>query len=113
MEPSGNETVEQGDELEIVWESKDEPNDSSVIIELYESNGDKVGTIAISEDSDDSFDWDVPEGGTYCTQQFPNGLCGHDLEGRYYIKASLVRGNGFSGGTILDSDTSATFEIED
>ncbi len=111
--PSGNETVEQGDELEIAWKSEDEPNDSSVVVELYKSNGTKVGTIAISDDTDDSFDWDVPEGGTFCTQQFPNGLCGYDLEGRYYIKVSLVRGNGLSGGEVLDTDTSTSFEIED
>ena len=111
--PSGNKTVEQGDELEISWESTDEPSNASVILELYKSSGGRIGTIAISDDTDDSFDWDVPEGGDFCTMQYPNGLCGYDLEGRYYIKASLVRGNGFNGGEGLDTDTSATFWIED
>ena len=110
--PSGNQTVEQGDELDIAWESTDEPNNITVVIELYDEDDDRVGTIAITDDEDGDYEWDVPEGGDVCTQQFPNGLCGYDLEGEFYIKVSLVRGTSVSG-EVLDTDKSATFEIED
>lgn len=109
--PTSSDDVDQGDTQRIVWKSTDEPSNSSVVLELYKSSGSLVGTIAISSDADGSYNWHVPERNTYCTQQYPNGLCGYDLDGNYYIKASLVRGNGFSNGEVLDTDTSGTFEI--
>lgn len=110
--PSGRVTVEQGDELDIEWESTDEPSSVTVVIDLYDEDDDRVGTIAISSDEDGDYEWDVPEGGDYCTQQYPNGLCGHDLEGEFYIKVSLVRGSS-ANGEVLDTDKSPIFEIED
>ncbi len=111
--PRAGQVAEQGDELEIEWTLADEPNQSAVILELYEDNDRRIGTIAIVDSDEDSYEWDVPERGDFCTQQYPNGLCGHDLEGDYYIKATLVEGNGFSGGRELDEDDSPEFEIED
>ncbi len=107
-----NMEFEQGDELDIEWESTDEPSNVTVVIDLYDEDDDRVGTIAITDDEDGDFEWDIPEGGDICTQQYPNGLCGHDLDGEYYIKISLVRGDSASG-EVLDTDKSATFEIED
>lgn len=109
--PTSNDDVEQGDTQKISWNSSDAPSNASIVLELYQSNNRLVGTIAISSDEDGSYNWHVPERNTFCTQQFPNGLCGYDLDGDYYIKASLTEGNGFSGGRVLDTDTSGTFEI--
>jgi len=110
--PTSSDDVEQGDTQRVVWSSSDEPSSASVILDLYTSGGSKVGTIAVSDDTDGSYSWHVPERNTYCTLQYPNGLCGYDLDGSYYIKASLVRGNGFNGGEVLDTDTSGTFDID-
>jgi hypothetical protein len=109
--PTSNDDVRQGDTQKISWNSDNAPSNSSVILELYESGNHRVGTIAVSGDRDGSYTWHVPERNTFCTQQYPNGLCGYDLDGDYYIKASLVEGNGFNGGDVLDTDTSGTFEI--
>lgn len=109
---SSNLELEQGDELDIEWESTDEPSNVTVVIDLYDEDDDRVGTIAIDDDEDGDYEWDIPEGGDVCTQQYPNGLCGHDLDGEYYIKVSLIRGNS-AGGEVLDTDKSPTFEIED
>jgi hypothetical protein len=109
--PTSNDDVQQGDTQKISWNSDNAPSNASVLLELYQSNNHLVGTIAVSGDEDGSYTWRVPERNTYCTQQFPNGLCGYDLDGDYYVKASLVRGNGFNGGEVLDTDTSGTFEI--
>ena len=109
--PTSSDDVNQGDTQRIAWSTSDEPTDSSVVLDLYTSGGSKVGTIAITSDTDGSYSWHVPVRGTFCIQQYPNGLCGYDLDGRYYIKASLVEGTGFNGGATLDSDTSGTFTI--
>jgi hypothetical protein len=109
--PTSSDDVNQGDTQKITWNSSDEPGNSSVILDLYKSNNSKVGTIAISSDTDGSYSWHVPERNTFCTQQYPNGLCGYDLDGSYYIKVSLTEGNGMNGGSVIDSDTSDTFEI--
>jgi hypothetical protein len=110
--PTSSDDVDQGDTLRISWNSTDAPNNSSVVLDLYESDGDRVGTIAISDDEDGSYAWRVPERGAFCTQQFPNGLCGHDLDGSYYVRASLTEGSGFDGGDVLDADNSGTFDID-
>lgn len=110
--PSSHVTVEQGDELDIEWNLSDEPNNASVVLELYDEDDDRVGTIAIVDADDDDYEWDVPEKGDYCTLQFPNGLCGHDLDGDYYIKATLTEGQNGTGDE-LDEDNSHIFTIED
>lgn len=111
--PTSSDDVNQGETQKITWSSSDEPSDSSVVLELYTSAGHLVGTIAVSNDTDGSYSWRVPRvpNTLLCTMQYPNGLCGYNLEGNYYIKASLVRGNGLSNGEVLDTDTSGTFEI--
>lgn len=110
--PTSSDDVDQGDTLKISWNSSDAPRNSSVVLDLYEEGGHRVGTIAISGDEDGSYSWRVPERNSFCTQQFPNGLCGYDLDGDYYIKASLTEGSGFDGGDVLDTDISGTFGID-
>lgn len=112
-EPGPGDEFEQGDEMTIEWRVEEEPRNTSIILDLYDEDDDRVGTIAIVEADDDDFEWDIPEPGGFCTQQFPNELCGYDLEGDYYIKARLVEGNGFDSGRTLDEDDSAEFSIED
>jgi hypothetical protein len=107
-DPVSGDEFEQGDEMRIVWDVTDEPSDAEVVLELYDEDDDRVGTIAIEDADDGDFEWDIPEGGDICTQQFPNGLCGHDLDGEYYIRATLR-----DDGTTLDSDKSGIFNIED
>ncbi|MCC7500612.1 peptidoglycan-binding protein [Candidatus Nomurabacteria bacterium] len=110
--PSGSRTYEQGDELEIKWTVTDEPRNSSVIIDLYDEDDDFVGTIAIEDADEESYEWDIPERRDYCTQQYPNGLCGYDLDGEFYIKVTLVD-DYYGYRDEIDEDDSVTFEIED
>lgn len=110
--PDGGDEVEQGDEMDIEWTVDEEPSDASVILELYDEDDDRVGTIAIVDADDGDYEWDVPERGDICTAQFPNGLCGYDLDGTYYVKATLKEDEDGSGDT-LDTDKSEEFEIED
>lgn len=110
--PSGSHTYEQGDELEIKWTVTDEPRNSSVILDLYDEDDDFVGTIAIEDADEESYEWDIPERRDYCTQQYPNGLCGYDLDGEFYIKATLVD-DYYGYRDEIDEDDSVTFEIED
>jgi hypothetical protein len=112
-DPTANDDVDRGDTQRIAWRVTDEPSNSSVILDLYTKNNRLVGTIAIKDGEDGSYNWRVPTPNTYCTQQYPNGLCGHDLEGDYYIKARLVQGNGFNSGIIYDTDDSGVFTIRD
>jgi hypothetical protein len=112
-DPAVGEDFEQGDEMRIAWTVQDEPRDASVILDLYTENDRLVGTIAIEDGETGDFEWDVPERGEFCTAQYPNGLCGRDLEGDYYIKARLVAGNGFTNGFEYDEDDSGVFTIED
>lgn len=110
--PQSHIEVEQGDDMDIEWSVDDEPRNASVVLDLYDEDDDRVGTIAIVDADEEEYEWDVPEGGDICTLQFPNGLCGHDLDGDYYIKAILREGSNGSGDK-LDEDNSHIFTIED
>ena len=111
--PSGNNDFEQGDEMRIAWSVEDEPSNASVVLDLYTESDRFVGTIAIDDADDDSYDWDIPEAREYCTMQYPNGLCGYNLRGDFYIKARLVSGSGYGNSYEYDSDDSGVFSIED
>lgn len=110
--PDSNDEFEQGDEMDIEWDVAEEPSDASVVLELWDEDDDRVGVIAIVDADDGDYEWNVPRAGTICTQQYPNGLCGYDLDGTYYIKAVLKEDQGGNGST-LDTDESGEFEIED
>jgi len=110
-DPEAGDEYDQGDRLTIAWETDEEPSYAEVMLELYTSGGSRVGTIAFSDDADGSYNWRVPTGESYCTQQYPNGLCGYDLDGRFYIKASLIDNRDENNRRVLDTDNSGTFEI--
>jgi len=111
-EPDRGDEVEQGDTLRIQWTVEDRPSNSSVALELFTEGGRSVGTIAILEGRSGSYNWRVPTSGYYCTMQHPNGLCGMDLWGDYYIRARLLAGNGFDSSYEYDRDDSGVFTIE-
>jgi peptidoglycan hydrolase-like protein with peptidoglycan-binding domain len=82
------------------------PQYEQVELALYSVNGTKVGIIAYGSGNSGSYNWSIPTGGTVCTQQYPNGLCGQYLQGQYFITATLMR-----GGTAVASANSGTFTI--
>ncbi len=111
--PLQGQTVARGTQLPILWTVNNAPTNSSVVAELYTVQGSKVGTIAIQSNvGAGSFSWNVPVGGTVCTLQYPNGLCGQNLSGQYFVKVSVVSGSGFdSNPTTYGSANSGTFTI--
>lgn len=111
-EPDRGDDVEQGDTLHIEWTVEDRPSNSSVVLDLYTESGRYVGTIAVVDGRSGSYNWYVPIPSVYCTMQYPNGLCGMNLHGDYYIRARLVEGNGFDHSHEYDRDDSGVFTIE-
>lgn len=111
-EPDKGDDVEQGDSIRIEWTVEDRPSNSSVVLELFTERGHSVGVIAILDGRSGSYNWRVPTPSHYCTMQYPNGLCGMDLEGDYYIRARLLEGNGFDYSYEYDRDDSGVFTIE-
>ncbi len=110
-EPDRGDDVEQGDTLRIEWTVEDRPSNSSVALDLFTEAGRSVGTIAVVEGRSGSYSWRVPTPSVYCTMQYPNGLCGMDLRGDYYIRARLLAGNSFDSREY-DRDDSGVFTIE-
>ncbi len=111
-EPDRGDDVEQGDTLRVEWVVEDRPSNSSVALELFTEGGRSVGTVAVVEGRSGSYSWRVPTPSYYCTMQYPNGLCGMDLRGDYYIRARLLAGNGLSNSYEYDTDDSGVFTIE-
>jgi peptidoglycan hydrolase-like protein with peptidoglycan-binding domain len=112
--PNGSQTLSRGQNLAIAWTLNNAPNNSAVVLDLYTANAIKVGTIAVSGSgsASNSFNWTIPTPNVVCTMQYPNGLCGANLSGQYYVKATLVSGNGFdSNATVYASATSGVFSI--
>ncbi|MBX4200391.1 IPT/TIG domain-containing protein [Candidatus Parcubacteria bacterium] len=110
--PNGGETVSSGQNLNISWTSNNAPSQSALVLDLYSVAGVKVGTIAVSSNTTSSSTWRIPTGGTVCTLQFPNGLCGQSLSGQYYIEGSLVSGSGFDPSpTVYYKAVSGNFTI--
>ncbi len=110
-EPDRGDDVEQGDTLRVEWTIEDRPSNSSVALELFTESGRSIGTIAVVEGRSGSYSWRVPTPSYYCTMQYPNGLCGMDLRGDYYIRARLLAGNGFDNSYEYDADDSGVFTI--
>jgi hypothetical protein len=110
--PTGSQTVAHGQSLPINWFINNAPTSGAAVVDLYTAQGNKIGTIAISSNMSGGFNWTIPTPNTICTQQYPNALCGQSLSGQYYIKVSLVAGNGFdSNSTTYASATSGVFTI--
>lgn len=111
--PTHGQTVMRGQQLPITWNAYNLPTNSSTVVDLYTVQGSKVGTIAIQSNvGAGTVTWNVPVGGTVCTMQYPNGLCGQHLSGQYFIKVSVVSGSGFdSNPTVYGSANSGTITI--
>jgi hypothetical protein len=113
--PQGSAQFQNGTIMPIVWNTTNPPSGASAtVLDLYTSQGTKVGTIAISSNTSGSYNWSIPRvpNNLMCTMQYPNGLCGTALSGQYYLKASLVSGNGFDASQfVYSSATSGTFTI--
>jgi PKD repeat protein len=101
--------------LPIVWSGTGTGYSTvATVLDLYSVQNGKIGTIAIQSGASGSYTWSIPPfpNTQYCTMQYPNGLCGTNLpDGQYYVKATLVSGNGFDGGSQLASANSGTFSI--
>lgn len=111
-EPERGDDVEQGDMLRVEWTVEDRPSNSSIELSLYTESGRSVGVIAVVEGRSGSYSWRVPTPSVYCTMQYPNGLCGMDLHGDYYIRARLVADTGYTHSYEYDTDDSDVFTIE-
>lgn len=117
--PSGGANVQRGDTINIAWNTTGTvPANSSVALDLYTPNGQKVvanDMIAISSVMSGSTQWVVPTGAsnTACTQQYPGRLCGAQLaNGTYVIRAAVTQStNGTSNGTVLAFGNSGTFTL--
>jgi hypothetical protein len=84
------------------------------IVDLYTAAGVKVGTIAITNDLQGSYQWRIPPfpNNVMCTMQYPNGLCGTALNGSYYIQVTAVVGSGFDPNeTVIGTAQSGVFTI--
>lgn len=109
---SSSGTLLPGQILTVSWQSTNAPAQSTVVLDLYRTGGTKVGTIAIQSNKSGSFAWTIPTPGAVCTQQYPNALCGTDLRGgSYYIKVSLVPGNGFSNTAAVATAHTQSFSV--
>ena len=85
------------------------------IVDLYTAAGNKVGTIAITNDLAGVYHWNIPsfQPNMMCTLQYPNGLCGQNLQGQYYIVVTAVVGNGFDQNqTVIGTAQSGIFTIQ-
>jgi len=112
--PTAGQVYARGSIMPITWSYPVTPGSNvAVVLDLYTAAGSKVGTIAISSQTMGTTNWTVPVPNTVCTMQYPNGLCGQSLSGQYYIKATVVSGNGFdSNATTLATAQSGTFSIQ-
>ncbi|HVY72588.1 MAG TPA: peptidoglycan-binding protein [Candidatus Paceibacterota bacterium] len=117
--PAAGQVYARGSQMNISWGGliretfAYEPHAS--IVDLYTAAGVKVGTIAITNDLKGSYDWRIPgfPQTMMCTMQYPNGLCGTNVQGQYYIQVTAVVGNGFdSNSQVLGTAQSGAFTIQ-
>jgi peptidoglycan hydrolase-like protein with peptidoglycan-binding domain len=117
--PTGGQVYARGSDMAISWSGliretfAYEPHAS--IVDLYTTAGTKVGTIAITNDLKGNTSWRIPPfpNNMMCTMQYPNGLCGTDVHGQYYIKVTAVVGNGFgTNETVIGTAQSGIFTIQ-
>lgn len=111
--PSTGTIYTRGSQVAITW-SGSASSQAATVVDLYSVSMGKIGTVAIQNGAAGSYSWTVPPfpNTMLCTLQYPNGLCGASIpEGQYFIKATLVAGNGFNNGAQLASANSGTFTI--
>lgn len=117
--PTAGQVYSRGGQMTISWSGLIretfvyEPHAS--IVDLYTAAGVKVGTIAIGNDLKGSYDWHIPgfPQNVMCTMQYPNALCGTNVQGQYYIMVTAVVGNGFDQNqTVIGTAQSGIFTIQ-
>ena len=116
--PTAGQVYTRGNDMTISWrglihETFAAEQDSS-IIDLYTAAGVKVGTIAIANGISGTTQWHIPgyPQNYMCTMQYPNGLCGTNIQGQYYIKVTDVVGSGFdTNPTVIGTAQSGIFTI--
>lgn len=117
--PTAGQVYSRGGQMTISWSGliretfAYEPHAS--IVDLYTAAGVKVGTIAIGNDLKGSYDWHIPgfPQNVMCTMQYPNALCGTNVQGQYYIMVTAVVGNGFDQNqTVIGTAQSGVFTIQ-
>jgi hypothetical protein len=112
--PATGAIVRSGSPLVISWSYPVTPGSASMVIDLYTSQGSKVGTIAVSQNTIGSYTWNVPPypNTQVCTQQYPNGLCNASIQGQYYVQVSAVSGSGLDANpTVYATGRSGVFTI--
>ncbi len=117
--PAAGQIYTRGSQMNISWSGlvretfAYEPHAS--IVDLYTAAGTKVGTIAITNDLKGSYDWHIPgfPQTMMCTMQYPNALCGTNVQGQYYIQVTAVVGNGFgTNETVIGTAQSGVFGVQ-
>lgn len=117
--PTAGQVYTRGNQMTISWSGLIretfvyEPHAS--IVDLYSTAGYKVGTIAITNDLTGVYQWSVPSfrPDMACTMQYPNGLCGQNLQGQYYIVVTAIVGNAFEQNpTVIGTAQSGVFTIQ-
>ncbi len=112
--PVQGQVVQTGATLPISWSYPVTPGSASARIELFTAAGDSVGLIAVSNSTSGTYSWRLPPfpNNLFCTMQYPNGLCGMNLSGQYYIQVSEVSGNGLDANpSVYATARSGVFTI--
>lgn len=112
--PTAGQQYARGSTMPIIWSYPVTPGNMATILDLYTAAGVKVGTIAIQSGTTGAYSWRIPPFPNIymCTLQYPNGLCGQNIQGQYYIQATVVSGSGFdSGATTYATAQSGVFSV--
>jgi peptidoglycan hydrolase-like protein with peptidoglycan-binding domain len=117
--PVAGQTYARGTDMTISWSGLIRQTfayeQHASIVDLYTATGIKVGTIAITNDLSGSTQWRIPPfpNNLMCTMQYPNGLCGQNVQGQYYIKVTAVVGSGFeTNSTVIATAQSGIFTVQ-
>jgi PKD repeat protein len=116
--PTAGQVYTRGTDMTIGWsglihQTFAAEQDAS-IIDLYTAAGVKVGTIAIANGISGTYNWHIPAypQNYMCTMQYPNGLCGINIQGQYYIQVTDVVGSGFdANSTVIGTAQSGIFTV--
>jgi peptidoglycan hydrolase-like protein with peptidoglycan-binding domain len=117
--PTAGQVYTRANQMTISWSGlirqtfAYEPHAS--IVDLYTAAGTKVGTIAITNDLAGVYQWNIPPfpNNMFCTMQYPNGLCGQNVQGQYYIVVTAVVGNGFETNAMtIGTAKSGIFTVQ-
>lgn len=112
-------SVARGNKVTILWSSQNAPDNSAVVLSLYDVNGRRIGVIAQDLKITDSYTWTVPTctstqtGNTYssCIPTDSNGVY-ETPPGTYKVIAKLYTPKGgYGGGMIAPSSQLQTVAV--